>query len=137
MGSTDLLREPLVIGAGASAPIEVTLRDDGAEIDGTVNSVAEQGGSSGSVPLTARVYCVPLPESTGQFQEIGVSPDGKFSAQMMAPGDYRILAFSKPQPGLPYRDVEAMKPYDTGGQVVHLSAGQKMTVQVQMSTSTE
>jgi hypothetical protein len=136
MGSTDLLREPLVIGAGASTPIEVTLRDDGAEIDGTVNSVAEQGDSSGSVPVSARVYCVPLPESTGQFQEIGVSQDGKFTAQMMAPGDYRILAFSKPQPGLPYRDIEAMKAYDPGGQVVHLSAGQKMTIQVQ-SASTE
>lgn len=137
MGSTDLLREPLVLGPGASTPIEVTLRDDGAEVDGTVNSVGEQGDSSGSVPIGARVYCVPLPESAGQFEEIGISQDGKFSAQMMAPGDYRIMAFSKPQPRLPYRDLEAMKAYETSGQVVHLSAGQRMSVQVQVSASTE
>ena len=30
MGSTDLLKQPLVIGSGASGPIEIALRDDGA-----------------------------------------------------------------------------------------------------------
>ena len=83
------------------------------------------------------MYCVPLPESAGQFQPLVVSEDGKFNAQMMAPGDYRILAFSVPQPNLPYRDAEAMKQYESQGQVVHLSAGQKTTVQLQNVISAE
>lgn len=49
----------------------------------------------------------------------------------MTPGDYRVLAFSTAQPHLPYRDAEAMKAYDSKGAVVHLTAGQKATVQVQ------
>jgi hypothetical protein len=80
---------------------------------------------------------VPLPESAGQFQPLVVSEDGKFNSQMMAPGDYRVLAFSVPQPNLPYRDAEAMKAYESQGQVVHLSAGQKTTVQLQSVTSAE
>jgi hypothetical protein len=137
MGSTDLLKQPLVVGSGASAPIDVTLRDDGAELEGTISSLAEQNASPSSAGIIAWVACVPLPESTGQFQPIGVGEDGKFTLQMMTPGDYRILAFSKPQPRLPYRDAEAMKPYESKGQVVHLSAGQKTTVQVQIISVNE
>lgn len=38
-GSTDLLRQPLVVGNGVLVPpLEVTMRDDGAEIDGTIDS---------------------------------------------------------------------------------------------------
>jgi hypothetical protein len=36
MGGVDLLHQPLVITAGSSAPIEVTMRDDGGEIEGTL-----------------------------------------------------------------------------------------------------
>ena len=50
----------------------------------------------------------------------------------MTPGSYRVLAFANQQPNLPFRDAEAMKAYDTNGQVVHLTAGQKTKVQLQM-----
>jgi hypothetical protein len=135
MGSTDLLRQPFVVGSGPSAPIEVTLRDDGAEIDGTVTSSGDQ--DSGSRPRQAFVYCLPLPESSGQYMQLGVSDDGKFSNPMMAPGDYRVLAFANQQPHLPYRDPEAMKAFDGKGTVVHLAAGQKTSVQVQVIPESE
>lgn len=137
MGSTDLLRQPLVIGSGPGASIDIELRDDGAEIDGTVSSIAEHNASSDSRPTRACVYVVPLPESAGQFQQLGVAEDGKFANPMMAPGDYLVLAFSSPQMRLPYRDAEAMKPYQTKGSVVHLTAGQKTTVQVPIISAAE
>jgi hypothetical protein len=137
MGSTDLLRQPFTVGSGPSAPIEITLRDDVAEIDGTVTSLAEHNSSSGSSTAAGWVYCVPLADSGGQFQQMAVSEDGKFTNPMMPPGDYRVLAFSTPQYRLPYRDAEAMKPYETGGPVVHLTAGQKTTVQVPILSGTE
>ena len=56
--------------------------------------------------------------------------DAQFHDPMMAPGDYRILAFANQQLHLPYRDAEAMKAYETRGPVVHLAAGQKVSVQV-------
>jgi hypothetical protein len=137
MGSTDLLKQPLVVGSGASAPIDITMRDDGAQLEGTVGALGEQNASSSAGGIRAWVYCVPLPESSGQFQQFSAGDDGKFNLQMMAPGDYRILAFSKPQLRLPYRDAEAMKAYESKGQVVHLSAGQKTTVQVQIISVNE
>jgi hypothetical protein len=138
MGSLDLLHQPFTVSSGSSAAIEITMRDDGGELEGTISSSGQQNSApgSGSGPR-AFVYCVPLPESAGQFQPLVVSEDGKFNAQMMAPGDYRILAFSVPQPNLPYRDAEAMKAYESQGQVVHLSAGQKTTVQLQSVISAE
>jgi hypothetical protein len=55
----------------------------------------------------------------------------------VAPGNYRVLAFKTRQPNLPYRDAEAMKAFDAKGQIVHFSAGQKTTVQLQTISTTE
>ena len=39
-GGTDLLRQSLVVGlGGATPPIEITVRDDGAEVEGTLERV--------------------------------------------------------------------------------------------------
>jgi hypothetical protein len=38
---------------------------------------------------------------------------------------------------IPYRDAEAMRTYENKGQVVHLSAGQKTNVQLQISSDIE
>ena len=142
MGGLDLLHEPFVVGSGASIPIEIKLRDDCAEIDGTVTSIADRSAMlAGPAPAgwstEAWVYLVPLPDSPGQFQQLGASNDGKFSYTMMAPGSYRVLAFSTQQPNLPYHDAEGMKAYETKGPVVHLTSGQKATVQVQLISGTE
>lgn len=136
-GSTDVLHQPFMIDSGASAPIEVTLRDDGAELDGTIASPSNDSGSADSSATRAWVYCVPVPEGSGQFHTMPVSDEGKFMIPMMAPGDYRILAFDRPQFRLPFRDAEAMKPYSSKGLLVHLSAGQKVTVQAPIISAAE
>jgi hypothetical protein len=142
MGGVDLLREPLVVTPGTSAPIEITLRDETAELYGTVAGITQPGLTASTAPTgislpQAWVYCVPLPDSPGLFQQVWVSPDGKFNSAAMAPGTYRVLAFKNQQPNLPYRDVEAMQAYETKGEVVHLSAGQKANMQLEMISSVE
>jgi hypothetical protein len=143
MGGVDLLRQPLIVGPGATLPIEVTLRDDNAEIEGAVaglTSTATINDSalySGLFKPSAWIYCIPLSDSPGQFQQLGVSSDGKFSSQAMPPGTYRLLAFKNRQPNLPYRDPEAMRVYDSKGHVVHLSPGEKASVQLQIVPSSE
>ena len=92
---------------------------------------------STSWTTSAYVYCIPVPDSPGQFLQLVASSDGKFEYGTVAPGTYRVLAFKNPQPNLPYRDAEAMRPYETKGQVVHLSAGQKATVQLQIISGSE
>jgi hypothetical protein len=138
MGGVDLLHQPFTVVPGPSTPIEITMRDDSAQIDGTVEDVS--AGSTtypGASPLLAFVYCVPLPDSPGQFQQLGVSTDGAFHSQTMTPGTYRVMAFKSAQPNLPYRDPEAMRAYDSTGQVVRLGAGQKSSVQLQINSGNE
>lgn len=133
MGDIDVLREPLVVAPGPSAPIEVELRDDTAEIEGSVTGI--EAPAVGGPP--AWIYCIPLPDSPGQFNQIGVTEDGQFQHSMMAPGGYRILAFATRQLYLPYRDAEAMKVYESKGPAVHLEAGQNVSVQVPLISDSD
>jgi hypothetical protein len=139
MGGVDLLHEALVVAPGSTTSIEIKMRDDTAEIEGTLTGLTAESIAGAEPTLSqAYVYCVPLPESPGELQQLGVSfPEGKFTSQTMVPGTYRVLAFKNPQPNLPYRDAEAMKAYETMGPVVHLSPRQKTNVQAQIISSSE
>lgn len=146
-GNVDLQREPLVIAAGGSpAPIEITLRDDTAEISGTVEGITAPSNPTGTtaegvstVRLTAPayVYFVPLADSAGQFTEAWVSPDGTFSSPAMAPGVYRVLAFDRPQSDLEYRNPGPMQAYEAKGPVARVAGGQKEHVRLQLISSNE
>jgi hypothetical protein len=148
-GTTDLQHHLLVVGpGGASAPIEITLRDSAAEVDGTVEGMPGANASQGSaVPAiqSARmaadgtfghVYFVPLPDSSGDFKDIGVAPDGKFGLRDLPPGTYRVLAFNHREE-LEYRDPEAMRAYDAKGLLVRLVPGQKEHLQLPLIVNSE
>ncbi len=152
-GNIDLQHRPLVVGAGSStSPIEINMRDDTAEISGTVEGIAapsqvligasDRAGGMTSYPsyaaqAVAHIYCIPLPDSSGQFTEIWVFPDGNFTSPPLPPGAYRLLAFDRPQPELEYRNPEAMRAYDAKGPVVPLSGGQKEHVRLQLISTSE
>ena len=128
MGGIDLLHQPFEVASGSNIPIEITLRDDTATLQGTLSNLSSPAGTS-----QAWIYCVPLPDSPGQFPETSLgSSDGKFSLTGIAPGTYRVLAFASPQPDLPYRDPGAMRAYEAKGQLVQLTAGQSASVQLQI-----
>jgi hypothetical protein len=147
-GTTDLQHHPLIVGPGGSSPpIEITMRNDAAELDGVIEGAPAQ--LDGSPALTTRtgtvsadgalahVYCIPLPDSAGEFKEIWVPTEGKFGPQPIPPGTYRVLAFDQPQPELEYRDPEAMRAYDAKGLLVRLVAGQKEHLQVPLISKSE
>jgi hypothetical protein len=151
-GETDLLHQPLVVGlGGSSSPIEITMRDDAGEIDGTIEGAATpsnvsaglpNGFGSGAAAVSApasstHLYCVPLPDSTGEYRDIWVGPDGNFGPQQLPPGTYRVLAFNRPQPELEYRDPEAMRAYDAKGELIRLVAGQKEHLHLQLISNSE
>ena len=156
-GNIDLQHQPLVVAAGgATSPIEIAMRDDTAEIDGMVDGVppspsgvvsmgmvsirdgmAGTGVSYGGMAVPARVYCIPLADSGGQFTEVWVSPDGSFSSPPLPPGAYRVLAFDRRQWELEYRNPEAMQAYDAKGPVVRLVSGQKEHVRLQLISTSE
>jgi hypothetical protein len=132
-GGIDLLQHPLTVVAGSSAPIEITIRDDGAGIEGAVEGLGKSSagdmGPTSYLPA-AYLYCVPLPDSTGRFMQVPVMQGGEFNFPGFSPGTYRLLAFRRPQPELEYRDPEAMRAYDSKGLVVRLVAGQKEHVRL-------
>jgi hypothetical protein len=144
-GTTDLRERPLEVGVGGSAsPIEITMRDDSAAIDGLVEGVPASGGggvsiSDGGPELSiagmatpAHVYCIPMPDSGGAFTEVYVSADGSFQSSQLPPGAYRVLAFDRPQTDLEYRNPEAMRAYDSKGPVVRLAGGQQEHLRLQL-----
>jgi hypothetical protein len=144
-GGVDLLHNPLVVGPdGPGSPIEINLRDDFAQIEGKVDvpgthsASGSSGISAGVAPYTppAFLYCVPLPDSSGLFIEVGVQSNGSFSSPM-APGSYRLLGFRKRQLDLEYENNEAMRNYDDKGVVMHLVAGQTEHVRVPLVSSNE
>lgn len=113
-GQTNLLRQPLVVGFGGSGQLlEITLRDDGASVDGKIDEAVQ-----------AQVYFLPLDEDSGEFRAVGAGPDGAFGLSQLPPGTYRVLAFDSWQSDLPYNDAETMRKFESKGQVIHLEAGQ-------------
>ena len=134
-GGTDLLRQPLVVSPGvANPPIDVTVRDDGAHVQGEIEHWAEEAktrGSSFNAPgyPPACVYFVPKTGSGGQFRVAWVS-DGKFELSEVPPGEYEVLAFDRQPLDLEYENSEAMQKYEGKWQGVHLGPGTKENLKV-------
>jgi hypothetical protein len=134
-GEQDLLESALVIGGGAAVPpVEVTLRNDGAEIDGSI--VGMTASPNPAIPAgvgptaAAFVYIVPV-RGGGQVTPLVTQPNGDFGIQQLAPGTYRVLAFDRPRNDLEFSDEEAMRKFDP--QVVTVLPGQKEKVRVSLS----
>ena len=141
-GGTNLLRQPLVVGEGSTtAPIEITVRDDGAEVEGTIERTpAGRGDKTGFTSPGAsqgNVYFVPKDDDTGQFRVAWLSVDGTFQVHELPPGVYRIFAFDRQQPDLEYASEEAMAQYEPKSQVIRVVAGQKVRLQLPLITERE
>jgi hypothetical protein len=144
LGDVNLLRRPLTVGRGETLAVDVTLKDDGAKIAGTIegldgSAVAEASGRV-EAPFgeaAAYVYCVPLPDSSGQFRQAQATRDGKFELQQVAPGAYRVMAFAHPQNEMEYHNSETMRAYDAMGQVIRVSAGQKESLRLPLLAGSE
>lgn len=144
-GSINLLRQPLVVPLGAEvSPIEVTVRDDIAEVEfsveGSKNSTATVDSTAKTVAQNSTpvyIYCIPIPDSTGQYSEMAVMLGNGITTSNFTPGTYHFLAFSRQQPGIEYRNPEAMRVYDGKGQVVRVAAATKEHVQLSLISASE
>jgi hypothetical protein len=143
-GTVDLLRNPLVVGQGASVPpLEITVRNDGGRIEGTIEDANPSSNAgdeasprsslvAGIGAPAGYVYCIPLPDSAGQFMEFPASSDGNFNSPELPPGGYRVLAFKQPNQELEYRNPEAMRAYESEGVLVRLAPAGKETVRLHL-----
>jgi hypothetical protein len=141
-GSNDLLRQPLVVGFGAATPpIEITIRDDGAQIDGSVENWRKEErpavihGFSRSGQ--AVVVLLPIADSTGQFRQTWISSNGDFNLPQVPPGEYRVIAFDRWPEDLEYENAEAMQKYESKGQLLRVVAGQNEHLHLALSSGSE
>jgi hypothetical protein len=128
-GGVDLLKQPLVVGpGGGSTPIEITLRNDGAEVDGALQGGQASEGDAlrdnGRPPR--HIYLISLGDPLGGVKE--ENSWYKFNFNQVPPGDYLVLAFEEQQPELPLDNGEKLQALESKGQVIHLEAGQKTSV---------
>jgi hypothetical protein len=130
-GGTDLLRQPLVVGTGGSvAPIEVTLRNDGGEVSGTV--VDDSGGAAkGKGPmLNQLVFLVPEEGDLSNIR-MGVSQeDGTFKIAQVPPGNYVLVTQAEQGEPIALGLAGDMQELESMGQKVHVEAGGKVNVKV-------
>jgi hypothetical protein len=128
-GSTDLLQKPLVVGASGTIPaMEITVRDDGAELEGTVDSSKSsaaasvpQGRFGGSQDI---VYVVPIVGMDSRTKETGLNPDGSFTIPQIAPGTYHVFAIDNSQ-RMQSVSEEWLKQHESKVQVLRVVAEQK------------
>jgi Carboxypeptidase regulatory-like domain len=139
-GDTDLAREPLTIGPGGSgAPIEITVRNDTGDIQGTVNSEANAGAAtgadSGEVKLVF-VYAIPQFAYTGRIAQMPTGPIGNFELPNLAPGTYSVIAFDR-NIEINMDDADGLARISAQGQTVTVEAGGTAQVQVSQIHSGE
>jgi hypothetical protein len=135
---TDLLRQPLVVGSGASIPpIELTLRDDGAEIEGTVES-SRNSAVPGQIAQTQEtVLLIPKERECDPIRVLFINPDGAFAISQLPPGTYTVMALDHPFADTGYENEQFLKKYDSKIQVIHVEAEQKLHLRLELISLTE
>jgi hypothetical protein len=122
-GGADLAREPLVVGpAGATAPLDLTLRDDCARLVLTLPTAGAALGPGEERWYT--VYVAPDFESTENTvpQTLRPSSGGSVTLEGLTPGSYHVYTFAAPLV-LEYHNPAALAALPTPGQAITLSAG--------------
>ncbi len=137
-GGTDLLRQPLVVGLGASiATIEITFRDDGAEIEGTVKSPLHAAIPGQTAQSQQTVLLIPKDRQYDSIREVWVSPDGTFALSQLPPGTYTAMALDLPLADTGYENEQFLKKYDSKIQLIHVAAEQKLHLSLELISVTE
>lgn len=132
-GSTDLLHQPLTIGlGGAGSPLEITLRDDGGEVDGTVEDPGadRRPEHNGRFQNPRYIYFLPTSGSSGQFRQAMSGNDGSFASPQLPPGTYRVLAFDRPQPELAVAREEDLQKLDFRSRLLDLEPGEQKNLRL-------
>jgi hypothetical protein len=122
-GSTDLLRDDLVLdSSGATPPIDLVLREDGATLNGTVVFGATRVPAL--VVLQADKHKTPILQLAG--------PTGTFTFPGLAPGTYRVFAVDASAP-FDYEDPTFLAKISSKIQEVTLAPRQSTSINLELA----
>jgi hypothetical protein len=134
-GNANLLTEELIVTAGTTCTLELTLRNDGGTLDASVEGAKSPGpGMALLIPVRGRSSPRPL-----HFYVNEAAQPAHIQADSLAPGDYLLFAFDAPE-GVEYSNPDVLRSYTSQATPVTISAGQaaKVTVQlIQTGSGTE
>jgi hypothetical protein len=129
-GATDLLREPLLIGAGSrSEPIDITLRNDTGGLD-CWTAADSTGGDNPTAPESLPLFVYAIPQTTNQLRIYSwvTQPSLRIPfARLLPPGSYLVLGFRESQE-IDLDDKNELAHLVSRGQVVTITPG--MTTKV-------
>jgi hypothetical protein len=132
-GGVDLAREPLTVGVGNStAPIEITVRNDGIKISGQLNqSASSPASAAGSGAPTAFIYAIPLFPTSSPVPQTELQSSSQFTFSNLAPGAYHVIALDEATEIDP-TDAQALAKYAGKGQTVTVEANGEANVQLDL-----
>ena len=120
-GSTNLMRDPLIVTAGGRVdPIEIVLRDDTGTLEGSVTGAAEQGE-----------LLVVSDTEPGRRVHGGFATDGHIYSPALAPGSYSIYAFDRSE-SVEYANPDILSQYRSKAAHVTVSPNQTANITVEL-----
>jgi hypothetical protein len=132
VSNQDVLESGLTVTSGA-AKLDLVVSPSGGQVDGVVADAKQQPAKAATVVL--------IPEAARQsrlslFQTAGTDPNGHYSIQGIAPGDYTLYAFEDLPPGA-FQDPAFMKPFEKSAQSVTVREGGHESKQLQQIQADE
>jgi hypothetical protein len=118
--------------------LEIIMRDDGAEVDGTIDSTNGTAEPSTATTQPLGFVCLaPTDRMDDRCKIAWTNVDGTFTFQQIAPGSYRALAMDRTRPQFESLSDEILTQYESEIQVIHVSQEQKQRVHLPLITAGE
>jgi len=122
-GTASVYDSGLNVGDRPVGSVDILIRTDGGGIEGFVRG-ANQMPAGG-----ATVVVVPSQNHRSNpmlYKSTTSDPMGRFSLRGIAPGEYKVFAWTNP-PGTAYRNADFMKRYEGRGATVNVVAGARLS----------
>jgi hypothetical protein len=128
LGDTEVLNGGLHINGKPDGTLEIVI---GTESGALYGRVLDEG-SAPELPI--RTIIVPDPARRKRldlFDQLDISPSGRFSRGGIPPGDYKIFSWAHAEIGA-WFDPQFMSAYEDRGIPVHIEAGVSTSVEVKL-----
>ncbi len=131
LDGVDVLMAGVTVDAKqAPGSLDIVVSPNGASVDGVISK--DQQPFQG-----ATVALVPDPPHRGErrlFKSVTTDQNGHFVLQGLSPGDYKVFAWEKIEPGA-YTSPDFLQPYENLGESVHITEGSHNSVQLDLIPS--
>jgi protocatechuate 3,4-dioxygenase beta subunit len=122
-GTTDVTESGIDLTGGAGCDLAITLSANGGQIQGQVQDDEGQPAAGAWVTLVAQGT-----RRDDLFKQAVADANGNFKFPMVPPASYRLYAWEEVDGGALRYDPDFIKPYESQGQSVQISEGDKQTV---------